>query len=131
MTLKKYLITMIIASVFSWGAWFWVVFNINPEITNWIGFALFYVSLFLAIIGTSAILGFVIRFAVLKQDLAFRVVKEAFRQSFLFATLIIVSLVLLSHNLFTWLNLLFLVLSLSILEFFLLSYGSTNKHHRI
>jgi hypothetical protein len=101
-----------------------VLFTINPKVTNWIGFSLFYVSLFLTITGAAAIVGFLIRFLALKQELIFRSVKEAFRQSFLFSSLIVISLLLVSQNLFTWLNLLFLVLGLSILEFILISYDS-------
>jgi hypothetical protein len=83
---------------------------------------LFYLSLFLALTGTAALLGFIIRFAFLKQKLVFRIVAEAFRQSFLFASLFVISLLLLANNLFSWLNLLLLVLGLSVLEFFLISY---------
>ncbi len=109
-----------------WLAFISVIFAINPLITNWIGFMLFYTSLFLAIVGTAAILGFVVRFIALKQELAFRLVKEAFRQSFLFAILVIVSLLLLSQELFTWLNLFFLMIALSVLEFFMLSSQAKN-----
>lgn len=122
MTLRTYIILMSIMSLLCWGACVSVLFLVNPEMTNWIGFSLFYSSLFLAIVGTAAIIGFFIRFVLLKQELAFRLVKEAFRQSFLIATLILISLILLSYGLFTWLNLLFLILGLTILEFFLLSY---------
>jgi len=122
MTLKKYLSLMVLATSVCWGIWIFVVLTINPDITNWIGFVLFYVSLFLAIVGASAIVGFVIRFVTLKQELAFYLVKESFRQSFLFSSLIVISLFLLSRGLFTWLNLFFLMASLSILEYFLLSY---------
>jgi len=122
MTLKKYLIIMSIMTFIAWMAFFYVILSINPEITNWLGFLLFYLSLSLSLIGTGALVGFFIRFIILKQDIAFRLVKEAFRQSFLFAFLIVISLVLLSQNLFTWLNILFLVISLSVLEFFMLSY---------
>lgn len=111
-------------TVICWFAWFFVALTVNPNETNWIGFVLFYVSLFLAIIGATTIIGFVVRFVALKRNLAFRAVKEAFRQSFLFASLVIIGLLLQSHDLFTWLNLLFLVIGLSILEFFLLSYTS-------
>ena len=122
MTLRTYLIIMIVMTLLCWSAWFIVLFTVNPSLTNWIGLTLFYSSLFLSIVGTATIIGFLIRFVVLKQKLAWRVVKEAFRQSFLFALLIVVSLILLSHNLFTWLNLLFLVIGLTILEFFMLSF---------
>jgi hypothetical protein len=122
MTLKGYLTLMIFMTLASWGIWFYTVMAINPDITNWIGFLLFYFSLFLALLGTSAIFGFIFRFVALKQELAFRLVKAAFRQSFLFAGLFIIILMLLSRDLFTWMNLSFLILGLSVLEFFLLSY---------
>ena len=83
MTLRTYIILMSIMSLLCWGVWVFILFLVNPETTNWIGFSLFYSSLFLAIVGTAAIIGFFIRFVLLKQELAFRLVKEAFRQSFL------------------------------------------------
>lgn len=129
MTLKSYLTLMIIATIICWGAWGYTLFTINPSITNWIGFTLFYISLFLALVGTATIMGFVIRFIAMKKELAFRLVKEAFRQSFLFAILITASLFLASQELFTWLNLFFLVIGLTVLEFFLLSY-TKNQYER-
>ncbi len=86
------------------------------------GFLFFYLSLFLSAVGTASLIGFIIRFVGLKHELAFRSVRDAFRQSFLLAFLIIAILFLLSKNLFSWLNVFFLVIGLSILEFFLISY---------
>lgn len=124
MTLKAYLVIMTIMTFVCWLAWLFVVLTVNPEVTNWIGFFLFYLSLFLALTGAAAIIGFIIRFIGLKQQLAFRSVREAFRQSFLLASLIVISLMLMAHHLFTWLNLIFLIVGLSLLEFFLISYGA-------
>lgn len=121
---------MSLSTFMCWLAWSFVLFMINPETTNWIGIMLFYASLFVAIVGLAAILGFLVRFIALKKTLAFRSVKEAFRQSFLFALLIIISLILLSKNLFTWLNLLFLISGLTILEFFLISYDKGDSHNQ-
>ncbi len=125
MTLKAYLILMIITTLICWIAFGFVLWTVNPEVTNWIGFLLFYLSLFLASVGSAAIIGFLIRFVGLKRELAFYSVKEAFRQSFLFALLIVVVLFLLSKDLFTWLNLGLLIVGLSMLEFFLISYGKS------
>lgn len=127
MTLKSYLITMSLISLVCWGVFIFILWSINPATTNWIGFLLFYFSLFLALTGTAAIIGFVIRFIAMKKELAFRLVKEAFRQSFLFAALIVFSLFLLSKDLFNWLNLALLIISLSTLEFFLLSFSKNNN----
>jgi hypothetical protein len=113
---------MLITTLLCWSAFVFVLFNVNPEITNWLGFLMFYSSLFLALVGTGALVGFVVRFIGLKHELAFRSVRDAFRQSFLFAFLIVATLLLLSQNLFSWLNLALLIIGLSVLEFFLISY---------
>ncbi|MCK4539714.1 hypothetical protein KAU09_01000 [Candidatus Parcubacteria bacterium] len=118
---------MSITTAICWLIWLYVLWMINPALTNWIGFVLFYSSLFLALIGTGAIIGFAVRFIALKKELAFRLVKESFRQSFLFALLIIISLILLSQSLFTWLNLILLIFGLSVLEFFMLSFTTSGK----
>lgn len=121
MTLRSYLTIMITGTIISWITFIVVLYTINPFITNWLGFTFFYLSLFLSITGTAAILGFLIRFVGLKKELAFRSVKAAFRQSFLFAFLIIASLVLLSFDLFTWINVILLIICLSVLEYFLIN----------
>jgi hypothetical protein len=113
---------MSITTIVCWIGWVYILFTVNPEVTNRIGFLLFYLSLFLALTGTAALIGFIIRFIALKQELAFRIVKEAFRQSFLFSALIIISLMLVAKDLFSWLNLGLLIMGLSVLEFFLISY---------
>lgn len=127
MTLKIYLFIMAAATLLCWGTFVFILKTVDPDVTNRLGFFLFYLSLFLSLSGTAAIVGFLIRFVGLKHELAFFSVKIAFRQSFLFAFLIIAVLFLSAHNLFTWLNLLLLVIGLSLLEFFLINYGSRHK----
>ena len=122
MTLKFYLIVMSIVSAICWGSFLFIAAIVDPQSTNYLGFFLFYFSLFLSLVGAASIIGFLIRFIVLKHELIFRSVQTAFRQSFLFAFLVIAVLFLLAHHLFTWLNLFLLILALSILEFFLISY---------
>ncbi|MEA3449635.1 MAG: hypothetical protein U9Q85_01500 [Patescibacteria group bacterium] len=118
---------MSLTSLLCWSAFLSVLFLVSPDATNWIGFSLFYSSLFLAVVGTTAIIGFLIRFVLLRQELVWHLAKEAFRQSFLFALLVIICLYLLSQDLFTFLNLIFLIISLSILEFFMLSLKKRNN----
>jgi len=126
MTLRSYLITMLVATAICWIGWAVILVKVDPETTNLPGFALFYASFFLAATGSAAIIGFLIRFIALKQELLFRSVKDAFRQSFLFAFLLAASLFLLSKNLFSWLNLFFLIAGLSLLEYFMISYKKNN-----
>jgi len=122
MTLKNYLWVMGVMTLLCWGIFALMLNLIDPTATNWLGFMLFYVSLFLALSGSAALLGFIIRFGALKRDLVFYAVSTAFRQSFLFALFIVISLFLLSNNLFTWLNIALLLIIFAILELFVSSY---------
>lgn len=122
MTLKNYLIVMGTMTAICWGIFALMVNLIDPSATNWLGFMLFYVALFLALSGTAALIGFIIRFVALRRELAFYAVSTAFRQSFLFSLFIVISLFLLSANLFTWLNMSLLLIIFAILELFVASY---------
>lgn len=125
MTLKNYLFIMGMTTVFIWGIFLAALNIINPETASWLGLTLFYLSLFLAVSGTAAIIGFLIRIKVLKHELVFNLVKTAFRQSFMFAGLIVSILFLLAQNLFTWMNLILLIFILAIIEFIFISYKQT------
>jgi len=122
MTLKSYLWVMGALTIVCWGVFVFLAGLINPTATNFIGFLLFYLALFLALSGTAALIGFIIRLVSKKEKLAFNLVKLAFRQSFLFALFIVVLLILKAQHLFNWLNLLLLVIIFTILELFLISY---------
>ncbi len=121
---------MSLSTLLCWGAWIYILFNIDPETSNYLGFVLFYATLFLSLSGTFAILGLVLRFVALKRKLVFHFVGTAFRQSFLFSFLILAILFLQARGLLTWLNLIFLAGALVLLEFFWLSYnqGKAKKY---
>jgi len=122
MTLKNYLFVMSVLTTVCWGIFVFVAGLVDPAATNWLGFFLFYLSLFLALSGTAALIGFIFRFVALKKELAFNLVKIAFRQSFLFALFIIFLLILKSQQLFNWLNLFLLIIIFGIFELFMISY---------
>ncbi len=121
MTLKNYLIFMSIATGICWGAFAFVAGLVDPLKTNWLGFILFFLSLFLALAGVFALVGFVFRFVVFKGEVAFRAVKLAFRQSFVFSSFAIILLLLASKDLLTWINFFLLSLLFLALEFFVAS----------
>lgn len=126
MSLRLYLFIMSAMTILCLTAFGAVVFTVDPETTNSTGLVLFYLSLFLSIIGATAIIGFVIRFIIFRHELIINTVKIAFRQSFFFAAFSVAVLILLSRNLLSWLNLSILIIGLSALEFFLLSYGKSS-----
>lgn len=103
MTLRQYLILMSIGTISCWVAWFFVVSSLDPAQSGLIGFSFFYASLFLALVGTFSVIGFVARKRKLKDDgLVFRHVKRTFRQGILFACLILSVLLLLQLHMLTW-----------------------------
>lgn len=110
MTLKKYLMVTAIATAICWTVFLFVSSVINPETTSLLGFLLFYLALFMALSGTASLIGFLVRFVALRHELVFYAVKIAYRQSFMFALFVIITLILLSQNLFTWLNLIMLII---------------------
>lgn len=122
MTLKNYLLVMGVLTAICWGIFIFVAGLVDPSATNLIGFSLFYFSLFLALTGAGALVGFLVRAMTKKKELTFNLVKLAFRQSFLFSLFIVFLLGLKAQHLFNWLNLLLLVIIFTILELFLISY---------
>lgn len=122
MTFRQYLALMIASTAVCWFGWFSVVRLIDPASAGLLGFALFYASLSLALIGTFAIIGLAGRAAVRPQEPAARHVSASFRQSLLFTTLLTGSLMLQSRSMLNWWNLLFFVGALTILELFLVSW---------
>lgn len=127
MTLRMYLALMITATLAAWLAFGIVLLSVNPEATNWLGIALFYVTALIALTGTGACLGFVVRFLFLKRELIVRSVLVAFRQGFLMALFVTIILFLSSHDLLNVLNVVLLILGLSALEFLLLSFESDHS----
>ncbi|MFH0840734.1 MAG: hypothetical protein V1865_01990 [bacterium] len=128
MTLRSYLVLMILATFVCFFSFTISVMMIDPNTTNWVGFSLFYLSLFFSLMGFMSILGFLLRFVFLRKELESHLVIISFRQAFLVSFLVVAVLFLLSINLFSWLNLLLLIIVFSALEFFLLSYETNTAN---
>ncbi|MFA7653613.1 MAG: hypothetical protein WCX97_01025 [Candidatus Magasanikbacteria bacterium] len=117
MTLRQYLILMSLGTLICWGTWVFVILSLDPNSAGTLGLAFFYLSLFLALVGTFSVIVFLVRRAIVKNDeVIFRHVKKTFRQSVIFTTLIIFALFLLQEKLLTWWNGIILVVLFVILE---------------
>ncbi len=105
MSLRYYLTTMAIGTAACWIAWYIVILSIDPNSAGFFGISLFYISFFLALVGTFSLAGFFIKFLLTKNDtLIFRQVKQTFRQSIGFSLLLLTFLGLLHLSLLTWWN---------------------------
>lgn len=105
MTLRQYLLVMTVATLVCWLVWVLVLFIYDPYAAGLVGFALFYISLFLSLLGTYSIIGFAIRIKILKKDeIVFRHIKHTFRQGIFFASFATISLIMAQNKVLTWWN---------------------------
>lgn len=130
MTLRRYLLTMLLTTLVCWAAFVTVLFRVDPFTAGTIGLLLFFVSLFFALWGTLSLLGFVLRFIILKNIVPFRYIGVSLRQSLWFAILIDLSLFLISQELLLWWMLVLLVLGLVILEGFFLARSLEARYYQ-
>ena len=121
MTIKQYLMIMFICTVLCWGGFLMVLFFINPQSAGVLGFAMFYASLFFALLGTLALLSYLFRLIFNRFYTKQEKVQVSFRQAVFFSIVIVGSLFLQANNLMTWLNSILLVLLVTFLEFLILS----------
>ena len=121
MTLKKYLSFIAVCSGVCWVGWLLVLFLVDPERAGFLAYLAFYLSLFLALTGTLALAGFIIR-ARISTRAIFRQVEVAFRQAIWLAALIVFLFLFRSFQLLRWWNLSLFAAFLIVLEIFFLTY---------
>ncbi|MDO8499520.1 MAG: hypothetical protein Q7S66_02560 [bacterium] len=132
MTLRQYLILMSTGTVSCWLAWILIVWSISPDSMGWLGILFFYASLFLALVGTFSVVGFLIRRKILKNDdLVFRKVKKTFRQGVLSASLVIIVLMLLHLDFLTWWLAVLIALFYAILEGIIFSHYKIEENRYV
>lgn len=124
MTLRQYLVWMLLMTGLCWLGWWAVVSIVDPGGSGALGLALFYATLVLSLIGTFSIVGLAGRALARRHEPISRHASTAFRQSVLLTGLVAGSLALQSRSLLTWWNLLLFIATLTFLEFFLISVRS-------
>ncbi|PIZ58608.1 hypothetical protein COY23_00330 [bacterium (Candidatus Torokbacteria) CG_4_10_14_0_2_um_filter_35_8] len=122
MTLRNYLLGIAFSTVLCAVAFIFVIFNINPEETNSLGFILFYTSLALTLVGSFTILGFILRRIVSKNEIIFAHVGVSLRQGVLLSICVIGILLLQSSRLLSLMTGGLLISSLSLMELFFESH---------
>jgi hypothetical protein len=127
MSLRNYVILMIVATLACYLGLGAIIFYTNPFSDGVIALLLFYLSLFISLIGTFAIIGLLVKMIFTRDKLAFRKVTASFRQAIWFSLIISISLYLKKANLLVWKNMLMLVFAFTLIELFIISYKSKNK----
>ncbi|PLX28523.1 hypothetical protein C0581_02120 [Candidatus Parcubacteria bacterium] len=86
---------MLFATILCWISWVFVIINVDPFQTTYLGFVFFYMSFFLALLGTISLLTFLSYKLFASRDLPlFRYVQISFKQSVFITAFIIMFLYL-------------------------------------
>lgn len=132
MTLRNFLVFLVVAGLSSWTAWLLVVFYVDPTASGFIGVAVFHGALFLALLATFTVFGILGRVVtrVYKKEnyVVFRFLIPAVRQSVWLSLLTVISLWLLAANLFSVWAVTALLLGFILLEAFYLSRVPENSN---
>ncbi len=128
MTIRQYIIIMILASIMCWIAWGFVLFNIDPTQGSTLGFVFFYIALFFALMGTCSVLAFPIVRLRAKDVPMYRQVKMSFRDGIAVAGLFIILLYLQAEGVLTLWNLGVFVVILFLIMIFSYSNKKQQEH---
>ena len=131
MSLKHYMGFMLLGTVLCWVAWGLVAGSTDPTNAPWYIFFFFYASLFLALMGSFSVIGFLVSHVKHKQpSVLFAHVKKSFRQGILLAMIVVASLYMKGHDVLSWWSALLLVFSLVVFESVFLSQAFGGKSKR-
>jgi len=115
------LVLIVLGTIISWLGLGMIILYFDPAQTSFLGFSLFYLSLFLGLSGIIFLLANWLKVKLFKRQLVFIRVKNSLRHAILFTVLFIGWAFLKSHDLLRFWNLLLLILILAVLEFFFIS----------
>jgi Ca2+/Na+ antiporter len=128
MTLKQYLSTIAVGTLFAWIAWGLILLNINPNETSLIGIIVFYLTLFAGNAGLFTVIGTLVRNGRKKHDDLQAMILTSLRQAILLSLLLIAALFLLRLGLLTWWVMLIVLFVIILIEFFALSAAGRLPH---
>ncbi len=121
MTLKTYLIGVLLCTILSLSSWILVIRDVDPTKTDIIGYSLFYLSLFFCLTGIFSLLGFFIRNKVSSHKAEFSQVGIAFRQGMFLSLVIVGMLFLQSNQMLSAINAFLFVIGISLLEYYFMN----------
>lgn len=118
---RKYLISIGIAGLFSWAAFWVVIFKLDPYQSTALALFFFFLSLFFALTTTFTFIGFYVRKWFSKNEIYFRHINISLRQGALLSFCALGCLFFLLLGVLTWWNGLLLVVIITLLEFYFTS----------
>lgn len=121
MSFRIFVTLIFFGVIVSWIGWVMTVLYFDPEQISWLGFAMFYISLFLSLFGTFFLGSDWFKSKIKKKQLLFFRLRTSVRHSLFFSLLISGWLFLKSLGLIQWWVLSLFILILLVFEFFFMS----------
>ncbi|MCL5795685.1 MAG: hypothetical protein M1338_05025 [Patescibacteria group bacterium] len=131
MSVRIFLLLIIVGSVLSFISWLVVLLNLDPNQAGFLGLVSFYLSLFLILLGIFLLLGFWLRRKFKSGQIIYQQLATSLRQAIFFSILIIGLALLQRGGVLTWWNSLLFILTLTVLEFFFIVYSRQKKYKPI
>lgn len=109
---------MSVATALSAGAWFFVMWSVNPFEASAAGFVMFYLTLLMMLVGLLTIAGVGYRVLILRRtDVVSREVRISFRHAVFLSLIAVIALALSASGWLHWWAVLALIATVSIVEY--------------
>ena len=118
MNLRTYLFGLTLSSIFCWAAFLIIIFTVNPYQADSLNLSFFFISLFFALLGTFALLGFYFRVKWGNLDAIYAYLGISLRQAIWFSLCIVGLLILQAFRVLTWWDGALLVSAILLFELF-------------
>jgi hypothetical protein len=102
MTVRTFVGLSTAAAAIGWATWGLIVAYLDPDQAGLLGYALFFLALFLAVAASVSLVGYAIRRLVQPQRLAFYAIRPALRQGAMRGIFLDAMLVLQRLRLYRW-----------------------------
>lgn len=119
MSLRQYLITMILGTIICWIAWGIVIINIDPFTATTGSFALFYSTTYFALVGTISLLATPLRaFFTQRNEATYKYVEKGFKDGAIISFVLVVMLFLQAQQWLSPVTAITLILATVFISFF-------------
>ena len=127
MTVRLFISGAILTAISSWAIWGLVINYLDPQRAGSLGYILFFLSLFLAVASTAALIGHVLRRIITPGQLATYAVRPALRQGIMLGIFLDLLLILQLAHLYKWWLAVIAIILFITTELIFLSYGQSTR----
>ncbi len=118
MTHGRYILFILGSGVSAWIGWILVVTKLSPYETLGLSLAFFFITLFIALSSTFAVLGFYFRVWLFRNEIFYRHINVALRQGVFLSLIAVFCLIFQMMRVLTWWSGMLLILVAVLLEFY-------------